>query len=104
MSKKGIKVASVTYAMKGREILQKNGYRTLFWSFAYADWDNQQQMPPAGAERMILENLHNGEVMLLHPTSAVNACILGNVIREAKAQGYRFALPDEWLGENHEHP
>ena len=27
MSKKGIKVASVTYAMKGREILQKNGYK-----------------------------------------------------------------------------
>ena len=27
MSKKGIKVASVTYAMKGRDILQKNGYK-----------------------------------------------------------------------------
>ncbi len=26
MSKKGIKVASVTYAMKGRDLLQKNGY------------------------------------------------------------------------------
>lgn len=27
MSKKGIKVGSVTYAMKGRNILQKNGYK-----------------------------------------------------------------------------
>ncbi len=27
MSKKGIKVASVTYAMKGRDLLQKNGYK-----------------------------------------------------------------------------
>ena len=27
MSKKGIKVASVTYAMKGRNLLQKNGYK-----------------------------------------------------------------------------
>ncbi len=27
MSKKGIKVGSVTYAMKGRELLQKNGYK-----------------------------------------------------------------------------
>lgn len=27
MVKKGIKVASVTYAMKGRDLLQKNGYK-----------------------------------------------------------------------------
>ena len=27
MGKKGIKVGSVTYAVKGRELLQKNGYR-----------------------------------------------------------------------------
>ncbi len=27
MSKKGIKVTSVTYAMKGRDLLQKNGYK-----------------------------------------------------------------------------
>ena len=27
MDKKGIKVSSVTYAMKGRDLLQKNGYK-----------------------------------------------------------------------------
>ena len=27
MSKKGIKVGSLTYAMKGRDILYKNGYK-----------------------------------------------------------------------------
>lgn len=27
MSKKGIKVGSLTYAMKGRDLLQKNGYK-----------------------------------------------------------------------------
>ncbi len=27
MSKKGIKVGSVTYAMKGRDLLQKQGYK-----------------------------------------------------------------------------
>ncbi len=27
MSKKGIKVGSVTYAMKGRDLLQRNGYK-----------------------------------------------------------------------------
>ncbi len=74
------------------------GYHTIFWSFAYPDWDNARQMSAEKAKTIILENLHNGEVMLLHPTSSVNAEILGDVIREAKAQGYRFGTLDELTG------
>ena len=77
---------------------QNMGYHTIFWSFAYPDWDNNRQMSSEKAKRIILENLHNGEVMLLHPTSAVNAEILGDVIREAKSQGYRFGTLDELTG------
>ena len=89
------------FSKENLEVLQKNGYQTLFWSFAYPDWDNQKQMDRQKAKRIIMENLHNGEVMLLHPTSSVNAEILGEVVREAKAQGYRFASPEEWLGDSH---
>ena len=71
------------------------GYKTVFWSFAYADWDNDHQMSPAAAEKKILDNVHNGAVLLLHPTSATNAAILGNVIRKLRAQGYRFGTLDE---------
>ena len=74
------------------------GYKTVFWSFAYADWDNAHQMSPAAAEKKILDNIHNGEVMLLHPTSATNVAVLGNVIRQLKAQGYRFGTLDELTG------
>ena len=52
-------------------------------------------MPAEKAKQIILENFHNGEVMLLHPTSATNAEILGDVIREAKKQGYRFGALQE---------
>ena len=76
----------------------ENGYTTIFWSFAYPDWDNQKQMTPERAKRIILENLHNGEVILLHPTSDTNVQILADVIREARAQGYRFATLDELTG------
>ena len=72
-----------------------NGYKTIFWSFAYPDWDNERQMSFEKAKSIILENAHNGEVMLLHPTSATNAAILGDVIRELKAEGYRFGTLDE---------
>ncbi len=80
---------------------KENGYRTVFWSFAYPDWDNQKQMTPEQAKNIILENIHNGEVMLLHPTSATNVAILQDVITVLKAQGYRFGTLDE-LTESHE--
>lgn len=75
------------------------GYKTIFWSFAYADWDNESQPSEAAAKEKILSNLHNGEIMLLHPTSATNAAILGEVIDEIRAQGYRFGSLEELSNE-----
>ena len=78
----------------------ENGYKTIFWSFAYPDWDNNRQMSTEKAKQIILENVHNGEVMLLHPTSSTNAAILQDVIRTLKEQGYRFGTLDELTGES----
>lgn len=70
------------------------GYTAVFWSFAYADWDNAKQPSPAAALERILKHAHNGEVMLLHPNSATNAEIMKDMIRELKARGYRFDTVD----------
>lgn len=72
------------------------GYKTVFWSFAYADWDNENQMSCELAKKKILENIHNGEVMLLHPTSKTNADIIGEIITELKTRGFRFGTLDEF--------
>ena len=77
---------------------QSCGYQTIFWSFAYADWDNKKQPDPTWAKEKILSNIHNGAVILLHPTSATNAQILGDVICSLKSQGYRFGTLDELTG------
>ena len=66
------------------------GYKTVFWSFAYADWDNNHQPSEQDAIKKILSNAHPGEIMLLHPTSKTNAAVLDNVISALKADGYRF--------------
>lgn len=71
------------------------GYKTVFWSFAYADWDENAQMSQEKAKAKILENVHNGEIMLLHPTSKTNALILKDIIGELRNQGYRFGTVDE---------
>lgn len=77
------------------EAVNDMGYKTVFWSFAYADWDNARQPDVAAARAKVLDNAHNGAVILLHPTSSTNAAILGDVIRALKADGWRFGTLDE---------
>ena len=71
------------------------GYKTIFWSFAYADWDNENQMSADKAVEKIMTNTHNGEVLLLHPTSKTNAEILPTLIKKWKEMGYTFGTLDE---------
>ena len=71
------------------------GYRTVFWSIAYADWDNGKQMNESAAKDKIMSNIHNGAIILLHPTSETNARILEDVIIDLKNMGYRFGSLDE---------
>ncbi len=71
------------------------GYSTVFWSFAYADWDNENQPDPDAAVKNILDHTHNGMVLLLHPTSATNAAILDRLLCAWEEQGYRFGTLDE---------
>lgn len=74
---------------------QDLGYKTIMWSFAYADWDNDNQPSCEYALNKIMSNIHNGEVMLLHPTSSTNAEIMHRMIVELKKQGFRFGDMDE---------
>lgn len=71
------------------------GYKTVLWSFAYADWDNDKQPSTDAAKEKILAATHPGEIILLHPTSATNAAILGDLIDAWRADGYRLASLDD---------
>ncbi len=71
------------------------GYKTVFWSLAYADWDNNKQIYPEKAKNILISRIHNGAVILLHPTSSTNALILDDVITELTSKGYEFGTIDE---------
>lgn len=66
------------------------GYKTIFWSFAYADWDNNKQPDPDKAFERIMAHTHNGMVILLHPTSDTNAKIMDRLLTAWEKDGYRF--------------
>lgn len=72
------------------------GYKTVMWSFAYADWDEKKQPSEEEGKNKILDNLHNGEIMLLHATSKTNTNILNDVIKEIKNRGYEIKSLEEF--------
>ncbi|HCB90999.1 MAG TPA: polysaccharide deacetylase [Ruminococcaceae bacterium] len=72
-------------------LAQSLGYKSVFWSFAYADWDPKKQIGADKAYKKIVGGLHGGAIYLLHAVSKDNAAVLGSFIDEAKKQGYAFA-------------
>ena len=74
---------------------KKLGYKTVFWSLAYADWDESNQMSPQAALNKVMSRMHNGAIILLHPTSSTNAKIMPELIKRLKAEGYEFGTLDE---------
>ena len=75
--------------------LEEMGYKTVLWSFAYADWDNNKQLLPEVALQKLINGTHNGEILLLHPTSKTNADILSKLIDVWREMGYRFGTLNE---------
>ena len=71
------------------------GYTTILWSYAYPDWDNLRQPDPILAKQKLFENIHDGAIILLHPTSDTNVEILREVICVLRQDGYRFASLSE---------
>lgn len=84
-----------TFSEENLAFAQKMGYRTVFWSFAYADWDNKKQPDPDRSLQKLIDHLHPGEILLLHPTSSTNAAILDRFLTQASEMGYRFGSLDE---------
>ena len=78
-------------------LLQKAGYRSVFWSFAYKDWVVDDQPDPQQALEKILNSAHPGGIYLLHTVSETNANIIGDVIEGFEAKGFEIGDPTDLL-------
>lgn len=83
------------YSERVLAVAQDLGFRTVFWSFAYKDWDINAQKGREYAICEVVPYFHNGAVLLLHAVSGDNAQALGEIIDSAKNAGYEFATLDE---------
>ena len=66
------------------------GMRSVFWSYAYADWDASAQPDVAESLSKALAAAHPDAVYLLHPM-ATNSAMLGELIDGLRAAGYTLA-------------
>lgn len=69
---------------------QNLGYKTVFWSFAYVDWEVDNQPLYHEALNIIDGRTHPGGIYLLHAVSKTNTYILDYQIKKWKDQGYVF--------------
>ncbi len=85
------------FSQQSLALLDSFGYRTVFWSFAYNDWDPANQMGYNAAYKKVTENIHDGAIILMHAVGKDNSQILGPVIDYVRQKGYQIARYD--LGE-----
>ena len=83
-----------SYSIEALKSINELGYKTIFWSFAYDDWDNGRQPDTQRAMKKVLDGTHEGAIMLFHPTSKTNAIILPELIKEWRKMGYSFGRLD----------
>lgn len=78
------------YSEQSLALTDECGYETVLWSFAYADWNVDDQPEPSGALDKLISAAHPGAVYLLHSVSSTNAQILGDMIDGIRAKGFEF--------------
>ena len=83
------------YSEENLRMAKELGYKTVFWSLAYVDWNNDAQPSREQAFSKLLPRIHNGAVVLLHSTSQTNAEILDELLTKWEEMGYRFASIEE---------
>ncbi len=79
------------------ELVSSIGFKSVFWSVAYADWNTANQNGKKYAYETVTSRFHPGAVILLHAVSKDNAAALSDIIDKAKKEGYSFKTLDDYF-------
>ena len=83
------------YSEENLKMAKDLGYKTVFWSLAYVDWNNDDQPSREEALGKLIPRTHPGAVVLLHSTSKTNAAVLEELIGKWREEGYTFGTVEE---------
>lgn len=68
--------------------LDSLGYKTIFWSLAYKDWEADNVRGKEYAVKSVMSKVHSGAIILLHTVSKDNLDGLGEIIDGIRSNGY----------------
>ena len=80
------------FSTRALAVVQTLGYKSVHWSFAYADYDTENQPDVEKALEKVTSSHHSGAIYLLHAISTTNASLLGDAIDFVRADGYNIEL------------
>ena len=83
------------YTKRMMTIISDCGYKTVFWSLAYNDYDKNKQPEPGYVLDHFTKYHHNGAIALMHNDSTSNVSELDSVLTMLEQEGYRFGLLSE---------
>lgn len=71
-------------------VAKECGYKTVLWSFAYADWNVDDQPSESEALKKLIDAAHPGAIYLLHSVSETNTAILPQLIDALRENGWKL--------------
>ena len=71
------------------------GFKTIFWSVAYKDWDVNAQPTHERGMSYLTTRIHPGAIILLHAVSKTNTEIMDQLLTTWEQMGYSFRTLDE---------
>lgn len=80
------------FSVQSLAVLHNLGYKSVFWSFAYYDYDTENQWSEDKSLERITSSAHSGAIYLLHAISTVNAATLDDAIDYFRQEGYQLEL------------
>jgi len=83
------------YTPKLLQIYSDLGFKTVFWTIAYGDYNMQKQPEYGYVQKYFYDHHHNGAIALMHAASTSNARELDAVLTLLEDEGYRFGSLEE---------
>ncbi len=83
------------FSQRSLKMVEDMGYKTVFWSVAYKDWERDVSRGADYAYENVINHIHDGAILLLHAVSRDNADALGRIIDDLRKEGYEFCSLDE---------
>lgn len=98
--KHGVKTSYFRYpngefSERSLKMVDDMGYKTVFWSTTYKDWERNVSRGADYAYDNIVNHVHDGAILLMHAVSKDNAEALGRIIDALRAEGYTFCSLDD---------